>query len=118
MTGNVEEDRVLLAARGMVWRDVEGLEVVPVRLDLRSFDDPIPHPREYLDDANLERGERVHGPVPRCAAGQRHVDAIRLHERRLARRRELGPARLEQFAQRETNFESRRAELASAGEAT
>ena len=49
--------RVLHRARGMVRRDVERLEVVPVVLDLGTLDDAESQSEEHLDDLALHDGQ-------------------------------------------------------------
>ncbi len=71
----VHVERVLHVAGGVVLRDVERLEVVPVELDLRPARHLVTEPREDGDD--LVGGSRHRVPVAKrqeAAPRQRHVE--------------------------------------------
>ncbi len=80
-----QEERVLHVARGMVRREVQGLEVVVVGLDLRALDHGEAEPGEDLDDLVLHPAQRMGGAERRAAAGERQVGP-----RRRARSHALG----------------------------
>ena len=63
-----EVERVLHVARRVIGRQVEGLEVVVVRLDLRPLRHREAQAREHGDDLVAHLGERMHA---RRAAGRR-----------------------------------------------
>ena len=81
--GHVDVQRVLHGSGRMVGPDVEGLEVVPVRLDLWALHHAIPHPREHVDDLVLDRRERMQRAGTEPPARQRDVDRVGVEERSL-----------------------------------
>jgi hypothetical protein len=73
--GLVHVEGVLHVAGGVVGRDVEGLEVVPVELDLRPVGHLVAEPLEDPDDALAGLGDRVTtAPRRQAAARQRDVE--------------------------------------------
>src|SRR5260370_20300025 len=74
--GEVEGVRVL--ARRMAGRDVEGLEVVPLGLDLRAELDLIPERLEDRFDLALHLCKHVDVATTDRRAGKRDVDRLRL----------------------------------------
>ena len=62
--GTLDVQRVLHRARGVVGRDVERLEVVPVVLDLGALGHAEPEAREHADDLALDDRERVQRAGP------------------------------------------------------
>ena len=89
----VEVEGVLLVTRRVVRRNVERLEVVVLRLDLRAFFDGEAQRGEEAHHVSGDVGDGVE--VSRCwrRAGERHVEA-------LARERERAPGPLELVAAR------------------
>ena len=69
-------ERVLHVARGVVLRDVEGLEVVVVELDLGPLGDGEPHPGEHVHDLVVHLGERVEPARDDAAARERQVGPV------------------------------------------
>ena len=88
--GDVHVERVLHGPGGMVGRDVQRLEVVPVVLDLRTLHDLVAHPGEDLDDPPLHDRERVQRPGTRPSTRERHVDPVGLEQARLVGHIERG----------------------------
>ena len=86
--GHVEVDRVLLAAGGWSARDVEGVEVVLLGLDLGALDHAVAHAGEHVDDPVLDDRQRMERAGPGRPPGQGDVDAVGLQARSRALRRE------------------------------
>ena len=63
----------------MVRRDVQGIEVGPLQLDLGALRHLVAHPDEQVGDALHQRGDRVTGAARPPVARQRHVDRF-LHQ--------------------------------------
>jgi hypothetical protein len=74
--GTGHEDRVLQFPGRVVGREVQGVEVVPLGLDLGAFGDLVAHVHEHVGQPLADRRHRVpgagQGPVP----GQRDVDRL------------------------------------------
>ena len=68
-------ERVLHVARRMIARDVEGLEVVVVALDLRTLGDREAEPGEDRDDLVVDARQRMQRSLRRPAARQREIEA-------------------------------------------
>ncbi len=85
----LDEERVLHGARRVVGVEVEGVEVVPLALELGAFGHLPAHADEHVGHALLQQRQRMacsRGP----AGGQsRHVDRLRLELRRLLGLRDL-----------------------------
>ena len=113
MTRDRDVERVLHRARGMVRRDVEGLEVVPVVLDLRTAHDTEPERREDVHDLAFDQRERVQGPRARTSSGERDVDPVGGELRFLRDRPELGPTRVEGLLEVRADLVHARADLAA-----
>ena len=97
----------------MIRRDVEGLEVVPVVLDLRAADDAEPERCEDVHDLAFDQRERVQGSRARTPAGERDVDPVGGELRLLRDRPELGPARVEGLLEVRTDLVHACADLAA-----
>ena len=80
---------------GMIGRDVQRLEVVPVVLDLGTLGYAVAHPREHVDDPVLDERERMERAGPGPPAGQRDVDGVGREQRRHRPGLELRAAVLE-----------------------
>ena len=76
--GHVDVDRVLLRPGRVVLGDVEGVEVVPVGLDLGPLDDAVPHSDEHLDNLALDDRQAGGGSRAGVPAGKGDVDAVAL----------------------------------------
>jgi hypothetical protein len=80
--GLVRVERVLHVARGVVGRDVQRFEVVPVELDLRPARDLVAEPREDAGDLLGRPGDGVAVPArDEPARRERHVDGRALQLR-------------------------------------
>jgi hypothetical protein len=76
----------------VVGGDVEGLEVVPVGLDLGALGDPVAEADEDVDDLVGGPGDRVDGPPRRHPAGEGDVDPLGLEQGLVALGLQVGPA--------------------------
>jgi hypothetical protein len=74
---DIEEDGVPLGSGRMVRRDVEGVEVVPLRLHLGALDDPEAHPGEDVHHPIQGDRQGVEGSGPRSPARQGDVHPVR-----------------------------------------
>src|SRR5215211_6094257 len=88
----LDVEGVLHGPGRVVGGDVEGLEVVPVGLDLGALDDPVAEADEDVDDLVGGPGHRVDGPAGRHPAGQGHVDPLGLEQGLVPLGLQLGPA--------------------------
>ena len=71
-----EVEGVHLLARGMLGRNVEGGEIVPVVLDVRPLGPAEAHLAEYLGDLVDGLGDRVQAALRRGPDGERDVDPL------------------------------------------
>src|SRR5437867_5011403 len=83
--GDLDVEGVLHGPGGVVGGDVEGLEVVPVVLDLRAFLHAVAHAGEDPDHLVLDDREGMQRSRPQPAAGKRDVDPIALEQASLFR---------------------------------
>ena len=96
----VDEERVELAAGRVTVIHVQGLEVVPVGLDLGPFGDLETQPDEHVLESLPRLGHEVRVPPPRLARVLGQVETLRLDSRRERGVGELGPARLDRALDR------------------
>ena len=80
--GAREIERVLLLARGMLGRDVEGGEIVEIVLDMRALGDGEAHLAEDGDDLVHRLADRMDAAGLVRLDRQGHVDALGLEPRR------------------------------------
>ena len=71
-----DEQRVLHLPRGVVGRDVERVEVVPLGLDLGPLGDLVAHRDEHVGQPVGDHRDRVPGARRRPVVGQRDVDPL------------------------------------------
>ena len=71
-----DPEGVLQGARRVVRRHVEGVEVVPLGLDLGTLRPLVAHRDEQVGDPLHQRGQRVPGPGRDPVPGQRDVDGL------------------------------------------
>ena len=74
---DVDEERVLRVAGGMVGREVQRFEVVPVGLDLRTRIDRVAHLAEDVLHLPAHERDGMQMSEPRHARGKRDVDDVR-----------------------------------------
>src|SRR5215470_11342273 len=72
----VDVERVLRAARRVIGRDVQRVEVVEVGLDLRAVLDLVAHRDEDVFDLLPQQRDRMKVAPPYAASGQRYVNAL------------------------------------------
>ena len=94
-----EIQRVLHVARGMFRRHVEGIEAVPVVLDLGALDGREPHAAEDGFEVVAHDRQRMAVPQPQRTSRQGHVDRARRPRLRRGGGLVLGPARLDRLLQ-------------------
>src|SRR5829696_4632049 len=88
----LDVEAVLHGAGRVVGGHVEGLEVIPVGLDLGPLDDPVAEADEDVDDLVDGPGDGVDGPAGRDPAGEGDVDPLGLEQGLVPLGLQLGPA--------------------------
>src|SRR5919206_3671529 len=69
-------ETVLHGAGWVVLREVEGVEVEPLGLELRTLGDLVTHRDEHVGDALTQRGDRVPGTRWHAVPRQRDIDGF------------------------------------------